>query len=81
MVVMRRATDLPHPPEVYVFDTTPTRPPNLSEHAEMGERVKERMHHQLAAQELARQLQADRPARGIRAGLARLLRRVRGLDR
>jgi hypothetical protein len=64
-----------------VFDSTPPRPPNLSESAEMGERARERMQHQLAAQELEDRLREDDPDRGIRAGLARLLRRVRGLSR
>jgi len=64
-----------------MFDTTPQRPPNLSEVEEMGERARERMQHQLAAQALEDRLHEDDPDRGIRAGLARLLRRVRGVVR
>jgi hypothetical protein len=71
----------PRGSEVYMFDTTPPRQPNLGEYAEMGERARERMQHQLAAQELEDRLHEDDPYRGIRAGLARLLRRVRGVVR
>jgi hypothetical protein len=64
-----------------MLDSTPPRPPNLSELTEAGERARERMHHQLAVQELEDRLHEDDPDRGIRAGLARLLRRVRGIAR
>ena len=63
------------------MESTPPRPPNLAELAEIGERAQERMQHQLAAQELKDQLHEDDPDRGIRAGLARLVRRVRGVVR
>ena len=43
----------------------------------MGERTQERIQHQLAVQEVEDRLHEDDPDRGIRAGLARLLRRVR----
>ena len=56
-------------------------PPDQSDYAEMGERARERMRHQLAAQELEDRLHEDDPDRGIRAGLARLLRWVRGVVR
>ena len=59
------------------MDSTPPRPPNLSELSEMGERTQERIQHQLAVQEVEDRLHEDDPDRGIRAGLARLLRRVR----
>jgi hypothetical protein len=64
-----------------MLDSTPPRPPNLSELAEMGERARERVHHQLAAQELEDRLREDDPDRGIRAGLAKLFRRLRGVHR
>lgn len=63
------------------MDSTPPRPPNLSELSEMSERAQERMQHQLAAQELEDRLHEDDPDHGIRAGLARLLRRVRDVVR
>jgi hypothetical protein len=63
------------------MDATPPRPPNLAEHAEMGERARDRMQNQLAAQRLEDRHHADDPDCGIRAGLARLLRRVREVVR
>jgi hypothetical protein len=63
------------------MDATPPRPPNLAEHAEMGERARERMQNQLAAQRLEDRRHADDPDRGIKAGLARWLRRMRGVVR
>jgi hypothetical protein len=61
------------------MDSTPPRPPNLSELAEAGERAKERMQAQRAAAEAAtgRRASSDGDS-GIGSRIGELLRRIRG---
>ena len=60
------------------MESTPPRPPNLSELSEMGERAKERMHAQLLANEVAAAQRSSREdASGIAGRVGRWLRRLR----
>jgi hypothetical protein len=59
------------------MESTPPRPPNLSELAEMGERAKERMHAQRATAEVAAARRAAAVGgTGIRTRLGAILRRL-----
>jgi hypothetical protein len=61
------------------MESTPPRPPNLSELAEMGERAKERMHAQRAEAEVtAARRSSGLGGAGIRARLGTLMRRWQG---
>jgi hypothetical protein len=61
------------------MESTPPRPPNLSELAEMGERAKERMHAQRASAEVAAARRSSGVGgTGIRARLGTILRRLQG---
>jgi hypothetical protein len=63
-----------------LMDSTPPRPPNLSELAEAGERARERMQAQKAAAEAsARRRASAAGGTGIGSRIGDWLRRIRGI--